>query len=429
MDKLNILVLHSLGNPEVTANFLNQHVFALKNCFPQHNYIYHDTALPIPAYVREAAFHAIILDVTFLCARWSFQKNYLDLKRKYAFVQESEAFKIALPQDEYDCCEVLDDWMCDWRVDVVFSVISSNWQVLYPRFSQVGRIELGYTGFIDAALIEFERCPYDRRSIDIGYRARKLPPYFGRIGQTKWTIGRDVLERGKDVGLNLDIVLGDQGTLYGNVWLDFINQCKFTLGANSGSSLLDPRGHIQRKVKSYFAENPLATFEAVEAACFMGLDGQFSFTAISPRILEAGLLESCQILVEGEYSGIIQPWDHYIPIRPDASNFNEVLKAMQNHSLVEKMIKNCRNTLLGIDCLRSNHQTQQIINLIIDSCNKKQIASDYGRVQMAASRYKDEMPSQYQALWRRQGARRRMITLVDQVPAVSKFFRWVRSHD
>jgi hypothetical protein len=73
---------------------------------------------------------------------------------------------------------------------------------------------------------------------------------------------------------------------------------------------------------------PDAPFEEVEKNCFPGLDGKYNFTAISPRVLEAAMLGSAQILVDGEYSGIVKPGEHFIPIRPDASNFPEVLDAM-----------------------------------------------------------------------------------------------------
>ena len=74
--------------------------------------------------------------------------------------------------------------------------------------------------------------------------------------------------------------------------------------------------------------------EEVEQQCFPGLEGHFQMTAISPRVLEAALLESCQILVEGDYSGLVQPWEHFIPIRSDASDFQEVQEAMKAEGLI-----------------------------------------------------------------------------------------------
>ena len=426
IDRLNILVLHRLGNPDLAPNFLRHHVFSLKANFPHHNYIYHDTALSLPQYVRDTAFDAIILDVTFLCARWASTRIFEEIKDSYQFVKYSDAVKIAFPQDEYDCNELLDDWMCDWRVDLVVSVISTQWEVLYPRYHKIGVVRLGYTGYVDESLINMERQPFLDRPIDIGYRARKLLPYFGRIGETKWTIGRNVALLCEKARLTANIVLGDSGTLVGQAWLDFINNCKFTLGANSGSSLLDPRGDIQHRVRIYLLKHPDASFEEVEDHCFKGLDGQHEFTAISPRILEAALLESCQILVEGEYSGIIKPWEHYIPIRPDASNFADVLGAMRDRSLVDRLNKNCRAAILDVNDLRYLHKARKVIETIGDIATRKGVTSKSAHVERIMALYDRDMKEKYKRYWRRQSFRRKAIKLIDRYPVISRLVRSAR---
>tara|TARA_R110001599_G_scaffold171353_1_gene362341 strand:- start:366129 stop:367421 length:1293 start_codon:yes stop_codon:yes gene_type:complete len=424
MDRLSILVLHSLGDPAFAPAFLSHHVFALQRNFPEHDYLYHDATLPLPEYVAEQDFDAIILDVTFLTARWASLEFLQARKDAYAFVRESAAVKIAFPQDEYDCNVLLDDWMCEWNVDVVFSVIASGWDVLYPRYHKYGNIRLGYTGYIDESLIDRPTKPFNVRTIDIGYRARKLPPYFGRIGQTKWTIGRDVSTLGRQANLNIDIELGDQGTLYGDDWLKFIDNSKFTLGANSGSSLLDPTGAIQRHVRAYLLAHPEAAFEEVEAACFMGQEGLYSFTAISPRVLEAALLNSAQILVDGEYSSIIKPGEHYIAIRQDASNFEEVRAAMSDTAEVFNMIKRCRESILSVDALRYRNKAKMILELIGDLATQKKLLPNHNRTRSVISRYMAEMPSKYQSRWRSQRFRAKVMRAVASHPLLHSALRF-----
>jgi hypothetical protein len=428
MGKLNILVLHSLGNPKLAPRFLAKHVFSLQENFPEHNYLYHDAALAIPEYVKQTRFDAILLDVTFLCARWAggayFKKRLAD----YAFVANSDAVKVAFPQDEYDCHQLLDDWMCDWKVDVVFSVIASGWDVLYPRYHLVGDIRLGYTGYIDETLLNWAPKALEDRPIDIGYRARKLPPYFGRLGENKWTIGRDVAARGRDARLRVDIELGDQGTLLGNAWLNFIGNSKFTLGANSGSSLLDPTGSIQRSVRSYLASHRDASFEEVEKNCFPALDGKYSFTAISPRVLEAALLGSAQILVDGEYSGIVKPGEHFIPIRRDASNFPEVLDAMADRPLVEGMIRRCREAVLSVDALRYKNKARMILNLVREMTAHKRPGSNGDKVRQVIARYASEMQPKYQSCWRRQNYRARLVKALAPYPRLHQMLRSAKQY-
>lgn len=419
MGRLNVLVLHRLGDANLAPMFLRRHVHALQLYCPEHNYIYHDVELPLPDFVRDLEFDAIVLDVTFLCLRWAGAEIFRRKLEEYAFVAESPAVKMAFPQDEYDCHQILDDWMCDWNVDVVFSVISSNLDVLYPEFHRQGEIRLGFTGYIDEALVDFAPKPFDQRRIEIGYRARKLAPYFGRIGEIKWSIGESVAELARARGLKCDIVLGESGTLLGEAWYEFINDSKFTLGSNSGSSLLDPYGKIQRCVRNFQAKNPAATFEEVERHCFAGLDGIYSFTAISPRVLEAGLLESCQILVEGEYSRLISAWEHYIPIKADASDFDDVYAAMQDKSLVSRLRSDCRAALLDCSALRASANARQVIDLIADLKSSKGVVSDTDAVAAAIKKYHETELPKFEKHWRQQAALRRIYQGIRKFPAMS----------
>lgn len=422
-ERLNILVLHRLGDPSRHLEFLREHVYALQTSHPEHTYVYHDVSLPVPGYIKEAPFEAIILDVTLLCARWDSSRFFDRVMQDCDFVRESRAVKLAFPQDEYDCNEILDEWMVDWDVDIVFSVIASNWDVLYPQFHRRGRIELGFTGYVDDALLELDPRPFAERSIDVGYRARKLLPYFGRIGQIKWTIGRDVERLAQAAGLRTDIRLGESGTLFGRAWRDFLNDSKFTLGANSGSSMLDPRGEIQERVRKYVLDHPNASFTEVEHECFPGVDMKYQFTAISPRVLEAGVLGSCQVLVEGDYSGIVKPWEHYIPIKPDASDFDRVLAAMQDAELVDRLIHNCRQTILERTELRQSHQSNTVIDAIRAVAQEKRPTRDPAAVRRAADRYAREMPSRYRWHWRRTAAMHNVIRRIEASPLLMRVAR------
>lgn len=362
---MNILVLHALGKPSLASRLLFEHVFSIREFFPEHCYIFHDANIPPPDSIKNARYDAILLDVTFLAFRWRSKSVFGRILKEYAFVGNSDAVKIAFPQDEYDCHLVLDDWMCKWHVDVVFSVLSEAWDLIYPRYSKIGRIEFGYTGYIDERLISKEVKSFLERSIDIGYRANNLPANYGRIGQQKRIVGEEVARLSVGAGLAVDIKVGGGSMLAGEAWLSFLNNCKFTLGANSGSSLLDPVGDIRNAVRGYVAGHPKASFEEIEQACFSGQD-VYEFTALSPRVFEAALMGSAQILVRGDYGGILVPYEHYLPIQADASDFSEILDAMRDYSAVRSMIARCRETLLSFDDLRYRRRAEILISLIIE---------------------------------------------------------------
>ncbi|HAW98220.1 MAG TPA: hypothetical protein DCX67_06775 [Opitutae bacterium] len=389
--KLNILILHKLGDPSISRVFLKKLVFFLREHSPEHNYLYHDVSFSFPESLRGIKFDAIVLDVTMLAQRWGRGDKFRKLKRDYQFVAESTALKIAFPQDDYDCHVLLDEWMIEWNVDVVFSVISSNWETLYPQFSRKGSIKLAYTGYLDDQLIRFPTQAFHSRSIDLGYRAKKLLPYFGKLGETKWKIGLEVLEKIKGLDFKEDIKIGDEHLVLGQDWYRFINDCKFTLGSNSGSSLLDPYGSIRKKVQRYLRSNPSAPFAEVEKACFPGMDGKESFTAISPRVLEAAVLNSCQILVEGEYSKVLQPWEHYIPIKPDASDFDQVHAAMKEEDEVRSRIRRCREAILDCSFLRYSSKAEKVLGLIFEKLDAESGESPQPGVEDLLSRHELEL--------------------------------------
>lgn len=401
--KLNILVIHQLGAPEVARFFLLKHVFFLRNCFPQHNYLYHDLTLPIPDFVKDVEFDGVVLDFTSLQWRSKSPEVFAKVKEDlFSFLKDKRSFKIAMPQDEYDSNELLDDWMCELDVDVVYSVIPVHWDILYPKYSKKGNIRLGFTGYIDDSLIALgdNPKPFKDRPIDVGYRARKVPYSFGRIGEIKYRIATDFLVASSKTKLKCNISIKEEDTIIGSEWLGFINDCKFTLGSNSGSSLLDPRGEIRRNVHSYCQKNPLATFEEVEELFFKGEDGKYEFTAISPRIFEAGLLKSGQILVKGGYSGIIKPWEHYIPLNQDFSNFDEVYNAMRDQGFVNTMIEACCSTLRESKVLRYENQAAEILTLIAEGAPKKHVShiSDDEFLNLE-TRYNDLMKTRYKLIW------------------------------
>src|SRR5262249_12503824 len=55
--------------------------------------------------------------------------------------------------------------------------------------------------------------------------------------------------------------------------------------------------------------------------------------------------KTCQILVEGEYSGVLEPDRHYIPLKRDFSNLDEVLDKLRDRHLVDEMVERAFNDI------------------------------------------------------------------------------------
>ena len=101
-DRLNILILHRMGDPQHWRESVAELELALPRYAPEHNYLVHNALLPLPSVVKEFGFDAIIMNSTFLSAAWN-PKVLRKLRDTYSFLTHSQAFKIALPQDDYYC--------------------------------------------------------------------------------------------------------------------------------------------------------------------------------------------------------------------------------------------------------------------------------------------------------------------------------------
>ncbi|NQW58673.1 MAG: hypothetical protein HQ456_08195, partial [Polynucleobacter sp.] len=202
------------------------------------------------------------------------------------------------------------------------------------------------------------------RKIDIGYRATGEPPaWFGRHARLKIIIAEEFLGACSNTNLKLDINYLSSATITNESWYDFLGNCKYTIGAEGGTSILDYDGTIKNLTEIYLTNNPNASFAEIERNCFAGKDGNFFGYALSPRHLEACLTRTAQILVQGEYSGVLIPWRHYIPLKNDFSNIHEVIRLLSNNKLRNDLINRCYSDIV----LSGKYNLSTLVDLILDS--------------------------------------------------------------
>jgi len=273
-----------------------------------------DALAPIPTGLDEEPFDIIVLSPTFLAARFS-PELLSATQSKFSFLQSSTALKVAMPQDDYDCAFILDNWLSEWQIDLVYTVCPHNWDLLYPRLHQTGRLRLGYTGYIlDSELRELGTTKdWEGRSIDVSYRTSQLPPNFGELGYLKSEIVN--LFRQKLPAKNeliLDMSTHAKNRITGNAWYSFLENSRFVLVSPSGSSLIDPFGDLRQEVQTAPLKSmkPDEFLSSIEGLRFIECEN----TMLSPRNIEACLLGTTQVAITAEYSGILQPNVHYIPL-------------------------------------------------------------------------------------------------------------------
>lgn len=398
MQPLNILTLHRLGNPSRRLFAVEELEYMLPLYHPEHNYIHVDGEYPVPDYIRNYEFDLIIINPTFLCGRTS-HKVYLELREKFDFIAESDAVKFAFPQDDYYSSRMLESWMIDWKIDHLFSVCPAFHEVLYPNLERNGiALSIAYTGYVSPALRKVTPKPRSERATDICYRTLKSPPFAGSMSFKKYQLG-DLFLANLPVnhGLALDISADRNDKIAGDRWLDFIQDAKFCLAGRSGSSLFDPDGEIRDRIQAFVLNNPDWQFSDVESACFAGLDSQYEFSAISPRNLEAAVVETVQIAHAGtadDYNGLFIADEHYLPIAHDASDIDVVLEKMRDTSYVERIIRNSRELVMDTSELHMEVQAKSIINhalALLEEKSKLNKTTDQRAFRQLCNRYLNEV--------------------------------------
>ncbi len=239
----------------------------------------------------------------------------------------------------------------DCNASIIFSsCYKQDYDTLYPRESIAPDTEIHtvFTGYVDEHLAKTleKKCPLHKdRTLDIGYRALRSPFYFGKHGQIKTEVAEVVMAALKThPHLNTDIKLTlpmHKNTLSGNKWIRFLLNSRTALGCLGGSSLLDADGSIFKKVNAYIKEHPNANYEEVSSACYPNEENTILSRLLGPRHFECALTKTCQVLVEGDYHGVLHPNIHYIPIKSDYSNIEDVLNKIQDHAYCQQIAEQC----------------------------------------------------------------------------------------
>lgn len=323
---------------------IDDHLYSFERYVDGVNFFYCDFFLTIPSFLKWIKWDAIILHYTFLALRFH-EPLWKQCYKSILEIKHLQGFKVAIPQDEYAKITELQDLLKICEVDTVYSCLfPCDYDKIYPlektglkhRFTT-------FTGFIDEAskkTVEKLSKKIQERDIDIGYRARNVPFWLGRHGQIKKEIADKVLKSPNEQGLKLDISNSLNDVFFGDKWLQFLMRSRCVLGCLGGASLYDPDGSIRKEVDRYVEENPNATFDEVEKSCFPGIDYSLSLFALSPRHFECTLTKTCQILYEGDYQGVLIPERHYIELKKDYSNLNDVLEKVKNVEYCKQIAEN-----------------------------------------------------------------------------------------
>lgn len=340
---LRILILSNFVQYERNANVIRDFLFSWKQ-YSAHEYYYVYDCHDLTAETSFSAYDAIIVfwDVYII------GKSILPIVADH--IAQAEALKILFLQDEYRDVTQYQAMAARLGINVICTCVAeADHERFYPQ-SSIPTLQACYTvltGYVPAYL---ETAPPDLttpRPIEIGYRARDLPYELGDLGQEKTIIATRFQQISAQYGLASDISTLESARIYGADWVTFLRSSRLTLGTGSGASVIDFTGEVGRQVRAYRTRYPKATYAEVKQRFFAELDGKLVIDTISPRFFETTGCGNTLVLHEGPYAGILIPDRHYICVKKDYSNLDEVLAKIADHAYCRQLAQQAYDDLIA----------------------------------------------------------------------------------
>ena len=341
-----ILLIHSHALVP-TASMIMDLVSALENhsCFKVWEV---NAYLGFPKALREYEFGVIVLHYSlFGWLPFSLSEEFLE------YLGESgNSYKVAFFQDEYRYWPERSELLNRCKVDCVYTCIEpAYFKDTYQRYTKVPRLINYIPGYVSDGMVKWAWEVGKRdggRGIDIGYRGRQSYHYMGRAAREKHEIGSRFLELASGLGLRMDISSEEGKRIYGKQWLEFLGNCRATLGVEAGVSIVDIDNVIIPRYQRMVAEKAEMDFEEAYEQLLYEYDGKgIYYRTISPRVFEAATVRTCQILFEGRYSEILKQMVHYIPLKKDFSNFDDVIRMYRDESFRRELTENAYRDLIA----------------------------------------------------------------------------------
>ena len=279
-------------------------------------------------------FDAVVIHFS-LCALWD---NYLPVPVRDE-ISAFQGLKVQFIQDEYRYADLMSDRIHELGIHVVFTLADDEARSLIYRHLIDDEVQFirTATAYVPDYLIEASRTPIETRSIQLSYRAREVPYWWGALAQEKVSVAQALAAKLKSKGVRFDVDTSTAGRITGEAWVDFLKNSKSVLVTQSGTSITDYDGKVEKTVTSYLAEHPHASFEEVAKKVLAPYENNVRYVAPSPKILEAVSLGCALVMTAGEHGYGLRPGEHYFELNKDLSNAEELVEFLSSDEMMQQI--------------------------------------------------------------------------------------------
>lgn len=193
--------------------------------------------------------------------------------------------------------------------------------------------------------------PVAQRKTDIGYRGEKYPYYLGQND-------REVLfDYFKGTNLKLDIAAGrGKGKRLPRAeWAAFLNSCRTTIATETGAEHVSLDDRVRFGVFDYEKIHPQADFKEIQEKAIAPIaqkGGLISGRAISSRHFDSIGCGTAIIAFPGRFNDILKADEHYVAMKRDFSNADEVLGKIGNVPFLDDLTRRTQDYVLKNHCLK-----------------------------------------------------------------------------
>lgn len=352
--RLKILLL---ADDRHAANVVMDHIQAFMIHSSHEFVVMNPIHIECPEEILLRKFDAILIHYSlYILGEYFLPMPWIDIITRFG------GLKAQIIQDEQRNINSMKQRMADLGITVVFSSLEiENTEKVYSGdlLNQTTFYSC-LPGYVARNFFDLSSSPISERPLHVVYRGRTLPAYLGRHAQEKRIIGEQLFSIAEQFGLSVDISSDEDSRIYGNQWPQFLMSGRATLGVEGGASIFDFDGSITEAVSAYQKVNPNANFEEIWCQLLQKHEGNVIHKTLTPKLLESIATKTALILYPGLYRGILEPFQHYIPLERDGSNIHEVVAFLRDAPYLQNLVDRTHSEILWREDITLQFYIQKI---------------------------------------------------------------------
>jgi hypothetical protein len=263
------------------------------------------------------------------------------------FLKNYKELKICFIQDDYYDINYINFILNYTNINIVFTCIKgSDIFKIYKSTNIIYKnIFTGYTSYNNY----FKKI--NDKTINMFYRGKTLNYIYGELGQDKLNIGIKMKKICEQYNISNDIEWDDDKRIYTEKWLEYLSNAKVTLGTLTGSNVLNYDYNKRDEIIKWLGNIILpvddnSEFSYNNAKIKFDIKEQLNVEQISPKIFEAISVGTVLLMYEGNYGYILKPDIHYISLKKDYSNIEDVIKKIKDDEYLQNMADRAYNDII-----------------------------------------------------------------------------------